>query len=281
MASAESQQQRARTLQLLCTMPPFPAMGTQALSLAAGPGDDIEPLIQVFKSDPGLAADLLRMANSAEFGMQRRVGGIQHAIILLGLERVHSLILTVVMGSYLRHFSKRQDAHAVWTHSVAAAVIAETLAGISGSDPRRAYAAGLTHELGRLALLLSIRERYLEISRMPFESIDAVNSLEKSIFGVTHSEAGAFLGRRWSFPEELCDCMGQHHDPTAPALGSLVSVVQIACRLATALGFREVALRQQVEPVQILPAGLRSHPEIEPDLLRSLVTQRLVTICAA
>jgi len=281
MGVAECQQQRSRTLQLLCNMPPFPALGTQALAMAADPGGRIDSLVNVFKSDPGLTADLLRIANSAEFGMQRRIGGIQHAIVLLGWERVHALILSVVMGSYVRHFSKRQDAHSVWAHSVAAAVIGETLAEAYRTDPRRAYAAGLMHEIGRLGLLVSVRERYLEISRMPFENIDAVNSLEKSIFGVTHCEAGAFLGRRWSFPEELCDCMNRHHEPASPGVGPLVSLTQLACRLATALGFREVTVRQQLDPALILPADMRIHRDAEPEQLRSLVTQRLASLCGA
>jgi HD-like signal output (HDOD) protein len=262
-------------------MPPFPALGTQALAIPADSDDRIDSLVKVFKSDPGLTAELLRIANSAEFGMQRRIGGIQHAIVLLGPERVHALILTVVMGSYLRQFSKRQDAHSVWAHSVAAAVIAETLAEVCRTDPRRAYAAGLMHEMGRLGLQFSVRERYLEISRMPFESIDAVNSLEKSIFGVTHCEAGAFLGRRWSFPEELCDCMNLHHEPASPGVSPLVSLTQLACRMATALGFREVAVHQQLDPALILPAKVRIHPNAEPDQLRNRVTQRVASVCAA
>jgi putative nucleotidyltransferase with HDIG domain len=181
----------------------------------------------------------------------------------------------------LRHFSKRQDAHSVWVHSVAAAVIAETLAEVCRTDARRAYAAGLMHEIGRLGLLLSVRERYLEISRLPSENMDAVNSLEKSIFGVTHGEAGAFLGRRWNFPEELCDCMNRHHEPASAGAGPLVLLTQLACRLATALGFGEVAVRQQLDPGLILPAAVRTHPDAEPDQLRNRVTQRVTSLCAA
>ncbi len=271
-------QQRSRTLQLLCNMPPFPALGTQALTLVASPEEPMESLVNVFRSDPGLTADLLRVANSAEFGMQRRIGGIQHAIVLLGWERVHALILTVVMSSYLRHFARRQDAHAVWAHSVASAVLAESLAEAFGADPRRAYAASLMHESGRLGLLLSVRERYLEISRVVFESIEAVNSLEKSVFGVTHCEAGAFLGRRWSLPEEMCDCMSLHHEPVSHGGGVLVALTQVSCRLATALGFREIAVRHQVDPCEVIPAGLRSHPAAEPGELRQRVTQRLASV---
>ena len=279
--SVESQQQRTRTLQLLCHMPPFPALGAQAFSIAASTDDNVDSLVNTFRRDPALTADLLRMANSAEFGMQRRIGGIQHAIVLLGMERVRSLILTVVMDSYLRHFPKRQDAHPVWAHSVAAAVIAEALAGVWRTDPSRAYTAGLMHELGRLGLLLSVRERYVEISRVAFENIDSATRLEKSIFGVTHCEAGAFLGRRWGFPEELCDCMSLHHEAVTPSVGPLVSLTQLSCRVATALGFREVAVRHQLDPAEILPSTVRDHPQAEPEQLRQLVTKRLASVSAA
>jgi HD-like signal output (HDOD) protein len=164
---------------------------------------------------------------------------------------------------------------------VAAAVIAEALAGVWHTDPGRAYTAGLMHELGRLGLLLSVRERYIEISRMAFENIDSVNRLEKSIFGVTHCEAGAFLGRRWGFPEELCDCMSLHHEAVTPSVGPLVSLTQLSCRVATALGFREVAVRHQLDPAEVLPATVRDHPQAEPEQLRQLVTKRLASVSAA
>jgi len=231
----------------------------------------------VLKSDPTIAADLLRVANSAEFCMQSRIADVQHAFALIGFERTRSLALTVAMRKYTDGALRRADAYPFWTHSVATAVTEEALAGAEGYPKQVAYTVGLLHDIGRIGLLLTARERYLEILRVGFEHIQAVSDLEQLLFGLMHCEAGAFLMRLWQFPAVLCDCASQHHEELKPGAPDLVRLTKIACRIANSLGFSESAAGSR-EPAAVLIVSLfGDRSELHTDRLQNLITQRLVS----
>jgi hypothetical protein len=82
---------------------------------------------EVFRSDPALTADLLRKANSVEFGLQSRIETIRRALTYLGLQRVRSLATAIACGFYVRNSPPTEDMRAVWCHSVATAVIANAI----------------------------------------------------------------------------------------------------------------------------------------------------------
>ena len=100
------------------------------------------------------------------------------------------------------------------------------------------------------------------------------NQLERHLFGITHCDAGALMARRWGFPENLETCMADHHNPTAGQFRDPQTLIRAACRMAEALGFAEVPLRDPSPPPD-LHEGVQHASEIEPEALWDEITRRI------
>ena len=185
------------------------------LAISAEAESEFEEFEEIFGSD--LCADG-RVAPTRQLGGVRdpRLGvDIRFALVLMGTERVRSLAVTLAMNRYAR--SAGAAAKPLLEHSIASAVIAEEFGRQLRASPAHLYTSGLTHDLGRLGLLLGDAAQYSDVLGQEFSDIDESLALERVHFGVTHCEAGAFLARSWYFPEALCRSILRHHDRLTPA----------------------------------------------------------------
>jgi putative nucleotidyltransferase with HDIG domain len=212
--------------------------------------------------------------------MRGTVQSIRHAIAMLGLERVRSLALTIAMRSYMRSRRWNQAIRGPWRHSIATAVIAETLESVDHTNVPLLYTAGLMHDVGRLALFQISPEKYSQVLSGQFNSIQEYLHQETLLFDCAHDDAGAFLAMAWGLPISLCDCIRFHHWDVATHAGRLFELVAIACRLADILGYPEVN-RTNVETGpeavrSLLPARLRNSPMLTPEALSARVESQLL-----
>lgn len=272
----KSKEQQAAVFDRLTKLPPFHPAAMKLLTISGDSETAISEFEKAFKSDPALTADLLMVANSAVFGFRARVDNIRHALTLLGMERVRSLGFTIAMSFYVRNVPSKEDVRMIWEHSTATAVIADVLGRLSGSPG--IYTAGLVHDLGRLGLVLSVGKRYGEVLSKDFSDIGESIQLEKVLFGVNHCEAGALVARTWGFPATLQTSMGNHHEPP-PENGQAPDLIRVACLMADWLGFPEVKRKDRDTKPEI-PPRLRSHPDLDPERLRDLITKQIATLSA-
>ena len=256
----------------LSKLPPFQMAALKLLNISSASDAAAEQYEDVFSSDPALSADLLLVANSAEFGLRSRIATIRHAISFLGLDRVQSLAATISLGYYVRSMPRHAYMTSIWRHSIATAVIAEALGGIYRIPGL--YTAGLTHDLGRLAMLFSLGAEYPAALDREFANIEEATELEKSLFAVSHCEAGTSLASGWHFPAHLVRCMGEHHNPQVDEKQGPLFIVQLACQLADCLNFAEVR-RADIETLSIWPERLHGRPELAPDALTELIKKQL------
>src|SRR5215471_17384282 len=127
------------TFQRLCNLPRLNPNVTRLLSLSVSPDANLDAFENLFSSDPSLAAEVLRVSNSAEFGQMSRVISISRALLLLGEERVRKLSVTIAMRQYTRHSPARAEVQALWSHSLASAVLAEEVGKAQGFPPEHLY----------------------------------------------------------------------------------------------------------------------------------------------
>ncbi|HMD70285.1 MAG TPA: HDOD domain-containing protein [Bryobacteraceae bacterium] len=243
--------------------------------------DDFELILQ---RDPALASRLLRVANSPWYGFCGGVESVSQAIALMGLEGIRSLAITLAIRSHLRDSQTTGLIRSVWAHSLATAVIAETIGTAAGGDLPFLYIAGLLHDLGRLGLLNIEGERYAGVLTRKYFDLDESLLLEGLLFGCAHDDAGAFLGRAWGFPEPLCDCIQRHHQPSA-AEGSLPlqQMVQLACSTASSLGMGEVECEAETRPALdgSLAERICQAPAMQPESLRLRIHIMVETLATA
>lgn len=223
----------------LSKLPLFPPAALKILGISTESDSAPEEFEGAFKSDPALAAELLLVVNSAAFGGRSRIDSIRHAVLFLGLEKVKALANTVAFCFYVRSVSRTEFARCVWSHSIATALAAERIAILHGRT--NGYTAGLLHDLGRLVFLKSAGQEYAKEMMQTAGSLHQSLELERARFGMTHCEAGDEVVEHWGFPGTLHRCVARHHDPAEGTDGELQDI-QLACRIATALGYPEVGL---------------------------------------
>jgi HD-like signal output (HDOD) protein len=237
---------KTQTVIRLSTLPSFHPAALKLLNIASDSDTAIDDFEAIFKIDPALTADLLLVANSPLFGTRASIGSIRHALTHLGLERVRSLATTIALSFFVRNQPRASFVRNIWAHSIATATVAEVLGRLYRLP--ELYTAGLVHDLGRLGLLLTIGETYEEWALTKVPGMEESNQSEKECFGMNHCEAASHVAENWGFPAVLQKSMIGHHDPDIGPPGAPVPLVQLACRMATAIGFPEVCLESAPFP---------------------------------
>lgn len=269
---SDASAQRAAVIARLSKLPPFNPAAVQLLAISAAADSTPEDFERAFRADPAMASDLLTVANSPLYGLRARVDNIRHAIALLGLDTVRALAVTVAMGAYVRTVKARQAVQAVWSHSIATAVIAETIGRVMGEPGPALYTAGLVHDVGRLGMANLQGERYAELLEREYGDTEEALLLETLMFGCAHDDAGAFLAQSWGFPEAICDSTRFHHQQAKGAHLS-VEVVRLACGYAGALGFQELNCATRPQIPDVLPVRFSPYGSLEPARLSKKIEQ--------
>lgn len=222
----------------LNALPSLSAVRTELLRCLTQDDVDLPQVARLVAADPVIAAKVLRIANSAFFGLPGQVDSLTQAITLLGFAGLRSLALaSAVMDAFKTSPDTAWfDHEGFWRHSIATATCAQLLADWSGVNGSLAFTAGLLHDLGRLVMLTC----YPQASRAACDHRQAHNlswrDAERHVLGFDHGQAGALLAAHWHLPPSIADSMALHHEPDHPRAGALVQLVHRADRLAHALG---------------------------------------------
>jgi len=238
----------------LCTLP---ATVTRLMEMLGDPDVCIADVVAVVSADQVLASRVLKLANSAFFRRSFPVGTVSDAATYIGLAALRNLTLTVgVMDTLRASESGDFDLSRFWRHSFATALCASRLrALVSTSDIEAYFMAGLLHDVGKVVLAnlypdvvsLALRDGVLE--SLPFVEAEGRH------FEMGHAEVGALLARRWCFPDDLAEVIGNHHGDFFK-LSSVGRVVQCADRLAGVYFEREVGPRPELDDKFFEKAGI-------------------------
>lgn len=177
------------------------------------PSKTVQDAEQVIQHDPGLAARLLRLVNSAFYGFPRQILSISHAISLIGLKELRDLVLaTVVVERFSDFPNKLMTMREFWRVSVRGALLAKELSkGFAGMES--VFVCGLLHEIGRLV----IYARMPELARAALLLAEAENleesTAERRTYGFDHYQLGAELLRRWQLPPVIVATLRCHGRP--------------------------------------------------------------------
>jgi putative nucleotidyltransferase with HDIG domain len=212
-----------KVLEQATDLPVMPPVLTRALELLCAAEPDLEELGAVLGSDPGFAARILRYANSAKFAPLARITDVRRALVALGINQIHRLVL----AASSRQLLATEDLHDLWRHSLLTAYAAELIACESAPVlPNEAFVAGLLHDLGKVVLCRCFSDAYRRVLRLVDAGV-ASYVAETVVFGTDHAKVGAWLAAKWELPESLCEAMRQHHD-AAVAVSPLVATVALA-----------------------------------------------------
>jgi HD-like signal output (HDOD) protein len=195
-------------------LPTLPAYVFELNSLLAAVPVNLKRVGEVIRTDPSLTAQLVRLCNSAFMGFRERVTGIEHAVMMVGTERLRTLVLTCSLVEYMGHRMASENMQAFWQHCFLTAALSERLArGVAYRQPEQAYLAGLLHDIGALPLLMVTASESQEIANMASGAWGESVELERERFGTDHCEVGRWIGVSWNFSPSLLEVMVSHHHP--------------------------------------------------------------------
>ncbi len=233
----KEQSQEARVRALLAEgIPTLPAYVFELSSLLSCVPVDLRRVCRVIRTDPSLSAQVIRLCNSAMLGLRGRVSHIEHAVILLGTERLRTLVLTCSLVQHLGNLLSSTDLQSFWQHSLLTATLSERCAFcLRYLETEQAYLAGLLHDLGVLPLLLlaaGSRDPKLAPGSIAWgESVE----LERQHSGVDHCLVGKCIGLTWNFAPQIIEVLEYHHRPQDArydrTLVDIVVAADLVCRM--------------------------------------------------
>ena len=214
----------------------MPATTARLLQLLEEPDAPVDEILAVIEKDPGLTANLLKLSNSAYYGLLREVGSVREALVLMGNRTVVTLAFAASMGRLLQVpvTAYRLPRGQLWRHALATGLLAARLESGETDAARRnrIFTAGVVHDLGKLLLDRPLREVLEQIP--PDLDHAGLIAAERELLGFDHAEAGAALAEAWNFPVDLVRVIRSHHE--AVEAGSVEAVVHAADLMVAAHG---------------------------------------------
>lgn len=210
------------------TLPTLPAVAVQVLELAQKDEVDLEEIATRIKQDPALAAKLLKTVNSSFYGRANAVATVSHALVILGLQSVKTLVLGFSLVSNLsKERSKGFDHMKYWRRAVFAATATRLIARkMNFVQQEEAFLATLLMDIGVLILERVYGANYHSVY-VQARSHNDLTALELKNLGTTHAEVGAMIATNWKLPPVLVTPIRAHHAAACAADPALVKLTQL------------------------------------------------------
>lgn len=208
-----------RVISNIRNLPTPPVVFHQIQKVINDPKINAGQVAAIMAEDPAMSVKVLRLTNSAFYGLSREVESVKQAVVIVGFEAIRNLVLS---ASVLDMFKgKSIDQHyqeKFWRHSLSTAfscrLLAKRLKARGMVDPDSAFSAGLLHDLGKIVIscfLLEEYSRFKEERDRDHESPDY--DIEERLFGYNHAQIGGYLAAQWKIPQKLTEAITFHHQP--------------------------------------------------------------------
>jgi putative nucleotidyltransferase with HDIG domain len=210
MATAEANDLITEVTQL----PVQPGAAMRLLWMLEDPRTSAADLGRLIESDPALSTQVIRLANTAFYGLSGKVSSAWRAVTVLGLATVRAIATTAAFDLFSEKGRSVPDDF--WPHSVTTAAAAAAIARRVGIQPNDAFSSGLLHDLGSALVFRRAPRRYDAVVELMANdpSLDKLEA-ERREFGLTHAEVGAAALGVMRFPADMSEAIGAHHsDPT-------------------------------------------------------------------
>ncbi|MFT3788209.1 MAG: HDOD domain-containing protein [Tepidisphaeraceae bacterium] len=235
-SNADPKQLVAMAIGSVSSIATLPEVTARIVKTVEDPRSNAQQLHQIVSHDPALVTRILKVVNSAFYGLPGQIASIERAIVMLGLNAIKNIAVAASLGQLFRgvKLCEGYTAKDLWTHCVGVAVVARELARqakLSIAD--EAFLAGMIHDVGLLVSLQVWPEKLKRACEEVRKTGADFCETERTIIGVDHQQLGQALAEKWSFPRSCQLVTGFHHEPSLVAEGNkpLVSLVALADRI--------------------------------------------------
>lgn len=249
---------------LIKSFPSMPGAAVKLLALMDTPEMTVSNIEEVLRFDAGLTANVLKLANSAYFGVPSKVGSVRQAVILLGLKRLIQMVIASCVSAIMEKPIPGYDLPVgeLWRHSIAVSVAAEGLAGeLAIKAAEEIFTAALLHDVGKLVLGDFVEDDFKKIETALSRGT-SFETAESMVLGLNHADVGAQILTQWSLPVEIVNAVRWHHTPeSAERTDTMLDIVHVAnvlC-LMVGIGVRCDGLRCEPSSEVTARLGLETH----------------------
>ncbi|MFT7486753.1 MAG: putative nucleotidyltransferase with HDIG domain [Candidatus Paceibacteria bacterium] len=183
-----------------------PEMGTAEIGAAVG-------------EDAPLAAKVLRIANSSYYGLRERCLSTDQAAGVLGGRVLKNVVTQAAVIQQFEHLAGTPDfdIDKIWRHASLTAAACQTIAraceGKIGLAPEEFHVCGLLHDIGKVVMVDSLGQKYLDIFSMAASLGEPLYVVELRELGFNHTDVGAIIANHWSLPPAVSSAIQFHHGP--------------------------------------------------------------------
>ena len=213
-------------------LPPFPQVAQRAMAALNDPNSSARDLVKIIEYDQAITAGILRICNSAYFGLPTKIGSLQQAVAYIGSKTLMTIILA---SSALKYYSEKTYGYdlgrgELWRHSVACALLSQILNRKSGAgDVQELFTAGLLHDIGKLVMSVYVEREFKRIYGLVQGAGYSFAEAEREILGIDHAEMGGRIAELWNFPESISRCIALHHKPVEiPDTDTITPIIYLA-----------------------------------------------------
>jgi HD-like signal output (HDOD) protein len=228
---------------------PIPVVIHKVLALADDPETSLKDLVDVVEQDPAITANLLKTVNSAYMGLPVKVDSVQQSVAMLGLQQVVEMVLAQNLSGNL---NRSQNGYALakgdlWRQSVAAAMVARTIAGQRDLMSLPAiYTAALLKDIGKVILHEFVADRIDAIQELVTAKGLSFVEAENEVLGMDHTALGGIIAKQWQFSPHMIYMIENHHltNPASwndPATATLYLADMVAMMVDTGIGVDRLA----------------------------------------
>jgi len=227
----------ARIVSRIGDLPAMPRTVSEVLQITGNPSASMGEVSAVVESDPGMTAKILRISNSAYYGMKQHVGTLKLALVILGVREVRNIVLGLSIFDALRGGVEERTLQTIWMSGLRTAALVKLLGremavAMQGEE----FIAGLLSNIGKLVLYREFGLKYAPLHREFERNWSALLAAESGLAGYTHAEIGAALVLRWNLPRSLADALWLQYpqpdhalaDAADPELAALLRLATLA-----------------------------------------------------
>ena len=254
-------------------IPTIPVVVTRAIQVINDPRSGAKDLTDLIMNDQILAAKILKVANSAYYGLPSKINNLNRAITLIGFDEIKRMITPIILLDTFKSFKQTEyfSSTDFWVHSLAVAGACEILVEKINKplDIGEARVVGLLHDIGRM-IMVEIAPTEFEKTMKTVERGATVLDAESAIIGQNHAEVGALVIEKWGLPESISTIIRYHHNSeNAPNNFYLAEVVSVADYLANQLNMRSLVIGESRKvPQNIKDKFINDEEELEILLTR-------------
>ncbi len=263
-ASAETESIVQSAIQEISHIATLPEVTMKIIKLVEDPESTAQDLNNVISNDPALGARILKVVNSAFYGLPGQIGSINRAIVLLGLNAVKNIAIAASLAKLFRggKIAANFDARDLWSNAIASACATRLLAKkVELGLPDEAFLSGLIHDIGLMVEIQARRSQFVEVLQKLEENPElSLLDAETQVLGANHEQFGQGLCKLWKFPQNFQYVTGFHHRPQELAEGqrTLTGLVHVADVITKKLeiGFTAGTTQNEVDPALLKELGL-------------------------